>query len=66
MRSLGLDGTENGTHLEEVFAQMIGNHHPQRRELAHTSSTNFECNVEKTESHQPHRVGVLLIVRVQE
>jgi hypothetical protein len=45
---------------------MIGNHHPQRRELAHTSSTNFECNVEKTESHQPHRVGVLLIVRVQE
>lgn len=49
-----------------MFAQAIGDHHPQNLEPPQAPSSDLECNVEQPERHQPHAIGVLLIVRVEE
>ena len=51
--------------LEEVLAEVVGDHGPERGESADALSANLERDVEEAESHKAHRVGMLLIVRVE-
>lgn len=58
--------TRDETHLEEVLAQVVGDHEAQGRELADAPAADLERDVEQAERHEAHRVGVLLVVRVEE
>jgi len=45
---------------------MIGHHQSESWEISHAFPSNLESDVEKTESHESHRICVLLIMRIQE
>ena len=49
-----------------MFAELIGDHQSERRELANALSSDLERNIQQSQCHQSHRVGVLLVVRVEE
>jgi len=50
--------------LKQVFAEMVGHHQSKSWEITHAFPSNLESDVEKTESHESHRIGVLLIMRI--
>ena len=65
-RWLAMYGVKRGrADLEEVLAEVVGDHGPERGESADALSANLERDVEEAESHKAHRVGMLLIVRVE-
>ena len=45
---------------------MVSDHDPQASESAHALAGDLEGDVEQAEGHQSHRVGMLLVVRIEE
>lgn len=54
-----------GTHLEKVLAEVVADHGPERREPADALPSDFERDAEEAESHESHRVGMLLVEWVE-
>lgn len=45
---------------------MVGDHDPQASESAHALAGDLKGDVEQAEGHQSHRIGMLLVVRIEE
>lgn len=54
------------SYLEQVLAEMVSDHDPQASESAHALAGDLEGDVEQAEGHQSHRIGMLLVVRIEE